>query len=164
MLYQAELHPACDLLTSIGQIGTRTGRPELKVLIIRAMRGSFATVLNCMDGRIQVPVILHLLDRFGVEYIDTITEAGIVRCLSDEIDSPQTESTLYSILISIEKHGSRQIAIVAHDDCAGNPIPAEMQQDQVRVSVMWLNEHFPHCEILGLWADADLQIQEIAQA
>lgn len=128
------------------------------------MRGSFATVLNCMDGRVQVPVILHLLDRFGVEYIDTITEAGIVRYLSDETDTSQTESTLYSILISIEKHGSRQIAIVAHDDCAGNPIPAEMQQDQVRVSVMCLKEHFPHCEILGLWADADLQIQEIAQS
>lgn len=127
------------------------------------MRGSFATVLNCMDGRVQVPVILHLLDRFGVEYIDTITEAGMVRYLSDEMKSPQTESTLHSILISIEKHGSRQIAIVAHDDCAGNPIPAEMQQDQIRVSVRRLKEHFPQCEILGLWVDEDFQVHEIAK-
>ncbi len=114
-----------------------------------------------MDGRVQVPVILHLLDRFGVEYIDTITEAGIVRYLSDETESPQTDSTMHSILISIEKHGSRQIAVVAHDDCAGNPIPAETQQDQVRMSVTRLKERFPHCEILGLWVDEDLQVQEI---
>ena len=127
------------------------------------MRGTFATVLNCMDGRVQVPVVLHLLDRFGVDYIDTITEAGMVRYLSDEMESPQTESTLHSILISIEKHGSRQIAIVAHDDCANNPIPAEMQQDQVRVSVRRLKDHFPQCEILGLWVDADFQVQETAQ-
>ena len=126
------------------------------------MRGSFATVLNCMDGRVQVPVTLHLLDRFGVDYIDTITEAGMVRYLSDEMESPQTESTLHSILISIEKHGSRQIAIVAHDDCANNPIPAEMQQDQVRVSMRRLNQHFPHCQILGLWVDEDLQVMELA--
>ena len=127
------------------------------------MRGTFATVLNCMDGRVQVPVVLHLLDRFGVDYIDTITEAGMVRYLADEMESPQTESTLHSILISIEKHGSRQIAIVAHDDCANNPIPAEMQQDQVRVSVRRLKDHFPQCEILGLWVDADFQVQETAQ-
>ncbi len=127
------------------------------------MRGSFATVLNCMDGRVQVPVVLHLLDRFGVEYIDTITEAGMVRYLSDEIESPQTESTLHSILVSIEKHGSRQIAIVAHDDCAANPIPNEMQQNQIRVSMRLLKEHFPQCELLGLWVDADFLIQEITQ-
>ncbi len=127
------------------------------------MRGTFATVLNCMDGRVQVPVVLHLLDRFGVDYIDTITEAGMVRYFSDEMESPQTESTLHSILISIEKHGSRQIAIVAHDDCAANPIPNEMQQNQIRVSMRLLKEHFPQCEILGLWVDADFQIQEIDQ-
>ena len=127
------------------------------------MRGSFATVLNCMDGRVQVPVILYLVDRFGVEYIDTITEAGMVRYLSDDIESPQTESTLHSILISIEKHGSRKIAIVAHHDCSGNPVPPERQQDQVRVSVRRLKEHFPQCEILGLWVDEDFQVQNIAQ-
>ena len=116
-----------------------------------------------MDGRIQVPVVLHLLDRFGVDYIDTITEAGMVRYFSDEMESPQTESTLHSIQISIEKHGSRQIAIVAHEDCVGNSIPAKMQQNQIRVSMRRLKEHFPQCEVLGLWVDADFLIQEIAQ-
>ena len=99
------------------------------------MPETFATVLNCMDGRVQVPVTLYLLDRFGVDHIDTITEAGIVRYLSDETDTPHTESTLHSTLVSLEKHGSRQIAVVAHDDCSGNPIPAEMQQQQIHAAV-----------------------------
>ncbi|HOP76783.1 MAG TPA: hypothetical protein PLD05_04790 [Thermogutta sp.] len=37
---------------------------------------SFATVVNCMDGRTQGPVISYLKERFGVDYVDNSTEAG----------------------------------------------------------------------------------------
>ncbi len=36
----------------------------------------FGTVINCMDGRVQLPVIAYLQKRFNVTYVDTITEAG----------------------------------------------------------------------------------------
>ena len=125
------------------------------------MNESFATVLNCMDGRVQVPVILYLLDRFGVDHIDTITEAGIVRYLSDDTNTPHAESTLHSTRVSLEKHGSRQIAVVAHADCSGNPIPPEQQQTQIRVAVENLKDHFPQCDVLGLWVDDSWQVLEI---
>ena len=128
------------------------------------MNNSFATVLNCMDGRAQVPVTLYLLERFGVDFLDTITEAGIVRYLSDETDSPHAHSTLDSIGISLNKHGSRQIAIVAHGDCAGNPIPDELQQAQVHSAMAYLKQQFPHCEIYGLWIDGHWEVHEIASS
>ena len=47
----------------------------------------FCTVINCMDGRVQLPVIDRLQDRYKVNYVDSITEAGPVRVLSDEWNS-----------------------------------------------------------------------------
>ena len=43
----------------------------------------FYTVINCMDGRVQLPVIKYLQKRFNVEYVDSITEAGPNLVLSE---------------------------------------------------------------------------------
>ena len=37
---------------------------------------SFYTTINCMDGRVQLPVISYLMERFGVQYVDAITGPG----------------------------------------------------------------------------------------
>ena len=124
----------------------------------------FATVLNCMDGRVQAPALLYLVERFGVDYVDAITEAGMVRYLSDELDSPQCRSTLDSLAISLEAHGSRQIAVVAHDDCTGNPCPADEQMRQVVEATTFVKSQFPRCEVVGLWLDDVGEVHEIASA
>jgi len=33
---------------------------------------SYCTVINCMDGRVQLPVIKYLKERFDVDYVDSI--------------------------------------------------------------------------------------------
>jgi len=40
------------------------------------MASKFATAINCMDGRCQLPVIEWMKKRYGVEYVDMITEPG----------------------------------------------------------------------------------------
>ncbi len=37
---------------------------------------SFCTTINCMDGRVQLPVIKYLQKHFNVDYVDSITEPG----------------------------------------------------------------------------------------
>ena len=37
---------------------------------------SFCTAINCMDGRVQLPVIRFLQERFKVDYVDVISEPG----------------------------------------------------------------------------------------
>ena len=116
---------------------------------------TFATALNCMDGRVQLPVNEAVCSIFGVSYVDTITEAGIVRLLSDEIDSPQAKSALQRVQISLDKHGSRAIALAAHQDCAGNPCSDRTQQEQLRRAVAFLKGQFAVCTIVGLWIGND---------
>lgn len=38
----------------------------------------FCTAINCMDGRVQLPVINYLKKHFKVNYVGSITEPGEV--------------------------------------------------------------------------------------
>ncbi len=120
----------------------------------------FATAVNCMDGRVQRPVNEAVRSLSGARYVDTITEAGVVRYLAGELEEThETQAVLMSIRVSVEQHGSRSIAIVAHDDCAGNPISNDDQKAQLAQAVAFVREHFPHCLVAGLWLGMDWVVQ-----
>jgi hypothetical protein len=96
--------------------------------------GRFAAVINCMDGRTQSPVSEWMKREYGVDYVDTITEPGPVRILAEAADAPALDSIRRRLTISVTKHGSRRVAIVAHADCAGNPVDKRTQLSQLRVA------------------------------
>ncbi len=122
---------------------------------------TFATAINCMDGRVQLPVITYLQDRFDAEYIDTITEPGPIRILAEQSDQSQLASILSRIEISIQKHGSRHIAIIGHHDCAGNPVSKEKQIGQIHKAVAFIRQEYPKVEVMGIWIDEKWRIHEI---
>ena len=116
---------------------------------------NFVTAVNCMDGRVQLPVLEAVRSMFDVAYVDSITEAGIVKYLSDKTESEQTKSILERVAISVEKHGSRAIAVAAHSDCAGNFVDNETQKAQLHQAVEFLRAQFPTCKVIGLWVGSD---------
>ncbi len=125
---------------------------------------TFATVLNCMDGRVQLLASAAVRAAFGVAYVDTITHPGIVRYVSDQTDTPETATMLANVRISINKHGSRAIAVAAHDHCAGNPVSDDAQKAQLGRGVRFLAAQFPDCEIVGLWVSVAGTTETIALA
>jgi carbonic anhydrase len=120
----------------------------------------FCTAVNCMDGRVQIPVIRYLQERFGAEYVDTITEPGPNRILAEADDSEMVQSILRRVHISVEKHASLGIAVVGHYDCAGNPAPEEVQKMHLQKAVERLRKHFAQ-PVIGLWVDASWRVHEI---
>ena len=122
---------------------------------------SFYTAINCMDGRVQLPVINYLKDRFKAEYIDSVTEAGPVLYLAEKTDSQQTKSILKRIDISINNHKSKGIAVVAHHDCAGNPADDQTQISQLRQAINFLAGRYANVEITGLWVGSNFSVTEI---
>ncbi len=122
---------------------------------------TFATALNCMDGRVQLPVNDAVRSIFGVTCVDTITEPGIVKFLSDETDAPETSIALANIKISLDNHGSQGIAIAAHDDCAGNQLSEAAQKEQLARAVAFLKTHFPTTKIVGLWLGLDWKVETV---
>ena len=119
---------------------------------------SFCTVINCMDGRTQLPVNEFLRKEFDVEYVDTITEPGPVRILAEDQSSFLADSILNRIDVSINKHKSIAIAVVTHYDCAGNPVDKEKQFEQLKLAIKFLKEKYPKTELLGLWVDSAWEV------
>jgi hypothetical protein len=107
-----------------------------------------------MDGRIQLPVNEYLRNELGVEYVDTVTEPGPVRILADEPDSESAQAILHRVDISTNKHDSHCVAIVAHEDCAGDPVCEEVQREQLDRAVRFVAGRYPSVCVLGLWVDA----------
>ena len=122
---------------------------------------AFCTVINCMDGRVQLPVISYLRERFGVEYVDDVTEAGPVRLLSTPDGGAAAQSIRDRVTVSVERHQSRGLAVVAHHDCAGNPVTQAEQEQQLRASLRLLREWFPAVPAVGLWVDEHWQVREV---
>lgn len=121
---------------------------------------TFGTVLTCIDGRIQRVVSDFLMTRFGVANIDTITRAGIIKHLTSSYD-PVTNSIVDDLDTSIEVHDSYQIALVAHRECAGNPVDDERQRGQLKNAVEHFTRRYPAQEVIGLWLGTNWAIEVI---
>jgi carbonic anhydrase len=124
---------------------------------------TFATAICCMDGRIQLPVLEYLSARFGVKYIDNITYAGPVGLAPTTTDSPAVESIFRLVDISMRVHDSKGLAVVAHHDCAGNPVSESVQLEQLKAWMEQLDQTFPDVEVIGLWLDEDFQVHAYPQ-
>lgn len=122
---------------------------------------SFYTAINCIDGRVQLPVINYLKARFKVDYIDSVTEPGPVLYLVKKTDSEQTKSIFLRTDISVNNHNSTGIAIIAHHDCAGNPVDDQIQIAQLAPAAGFLASHYPNVDIIGLWVDSNFSVTEI---
>jgi len=121
----------------------------------------FATAINCIDGRTQLPVIAYLKEKCKVDYVDMATEAGPVKILADCMDKVLTDSIKRRVEISITKHRSRHIAVVGHFDCAGNPVSKEIQIKQILKSIKIVPSWNFKAQVLGLWIDENWTVHEI---
>ena len=120
----------------------------------------FGTVINCMDGRTQISVNEYLRQKFGLNFVDTITEAGPVHIVAKGESDPLWISVKSRLDISVNKHGSRVIAIVAHHDCAGNPVDKMTQFSELTTAAAFLRRHYPECQVIKIWVGDDWQVEE----
>jgi len=121
----------------------------------------FCTVVNCMDGRVQLPVIQYLQQRFDVRYVDSITEAGPTLILAKRNNDALVQGILERVRISMERHNSVGIAVVGHQDCAGNPAPYKDQLTHIEDSVWFLRSQYEGAKVIGLWVDGDWRVHEV---
>jgi carbonic anhydrase len=123
-------------------------------------RERFAAVINCMDGRIQTRTIDQLMTRFGARHIDNITSTGAVQHLDGTV-TPTGEGLLRSLAVSIDAHDTTQVAVVAHSQCAGNPVSDAKQKEQLRKAIVVVAERFPELEVIGLFLDPRIGFERI---
>ena len=123
--------------------------------------GEFATAINCMDGRTQLPVFEYLKDNFAVDFVDMITEPGPNKILADDKDKTLVNSIRRRVEISVNKHQSKIIAVVGHYDCAGNPADKDEQEKQISIAINRIKQWNLGVELIGLWVDQSLSAAKV---
>jgi hypothetical protein len=121
----------------------------------------FATVINCIDGRTQLPVINYMKSQYNVEYVDLITEPGPVKAIAEPRNAFQVYSIQQRMLLSQEKHGSQHLGVVAHHDCLTNPVERAKQLEQLGQSLDYIRLWGFRGAVVGLWVDENWEVQEV---
>jgi|SRR5690625_1606744 len=120
----------------------------------------YVTAINCMDGRVQLPVINWMKEQFSAEYVDMITEPGPNKILlygsSEEINRIKEK-----IKISHERHESKVVAVVGHYDCAGHPISRERKIEKIIHSVDLIDSWEFDMQVLGLYVNDKWEVEVI---
>lgn len=122
-------------------------------------KGKFVTAINCMDGQVQLPVIEFLKSEFKADYVDMITEPGPDGLPAESgADRSVVEQIINRVGISVEKHGSKVVAITAHHDCAGNPVSKDEHIAHLRQAIATIKSWGFDVEIIALWIDDNWQV------
>jgi len=124
----------------------------------------FCTAINCMDGRVQLPVITYLQERFRAEYVDLITEPGPNLILAGQENAVAIQSILQRLKISLECHHSVGVAVVGHHGCAGNPAGRDDQIVQIQEAIRFLRQRHEAIPIIGLWVDESWEVHEVVDS
>jgi hypothetical protein len=121
----------------------------------------FVTAINCMDGRVQLPVIEWLKNQYVVDYVDMITEPGPIKILAENTPRPLIDSLRSRVEVSVLKHASSCIAVVGHMDCAGNPVGKEIQIQQIIASIKRIRDWKLPIPVIGLWVNEHWTVERV---
>ena len=121
----------------------------------------FVTAINCMDGRVQLPVIDWMKKQYAADFVDMITEPGPNKILAEKKPGSCIDSIKKRVEISVLKHASKIIAITGHYDCAGNPVEKETQLLQISTSVKTIKSWGFDALVIGLWVDDHWTVHKI---
>ncbi|QVK21354.1 hypothetical protein KHQ82_03260 [Mycoplasmatota bacterium] len=119
------------------------------------------TAINCIDGRIQLPVIEYLKKEYKADFVDMVTEAGPNKILSENSDKYLVESIKARVELSLTRNESKLIAIVGHYDCKANPSIRDKQIIQIREAVTKVKEWAFDVPVIGLWVGDNWIASEI---
>ena len=123
----------------------------------------FATAINCIDGRTQIPVINYMKENYEVDFVDMITEPGVDKIISEGKDNAVLSAIRKKVGISIDKHFSRVIAVVGHYDCAGNPVSEEEHIRQISDAVDIVKSWWSDVKVVGLWINSRWEAEKIKE-
>ncbi|CUT05220.1 carbonic anhydrase [Candidatus Chrysopegis kryptomonas] len=120
----------------------------------------FATAINCIDGRTQVPVIEFLKQNYNVDFVDLITFPGVDGVLTSNRNDV-IELIKRNVEISIKAHASNLVVISGHYDCAGNPVDENTHIKQILNAVEKIKQWGFDVEVKGLWIDENWKVKEL---
>ena len=118
--------------------------------------GKFVTSVSCMDGRIQVPLNKWIKENYQSDYVDTITEPGVDKNITNVAESIRTK-----VAISVNAHKSDLVVVSGHYDCAANPVSDEEHVSQIKNAVGVISSWNLGVKVIGVWVDGSWNVTPV---
>jgi hypothetical protein len=123
----------------------------------------FGTAIACIDGRMQQPMSLWLQARYGLDYVDVVSEPGPDKLLAEGEHDP-IAAVRAKVSLSVVAHASTLVAVCGHHDCAANPASVEEHWMQIRAAVHQVRSWGLAADVLGLWINYLWQVEIIERS
>ena len=116
---------------------------------------AFFTSVGCMDGRVQESIAMFGRQKFGAQFPDTITEAGLVgKLASGQIEQSLIDSLKFKIVnVSVGKHHSKGIIVHGHQDCAGHPVDDDLQRQQTKQAAEFVSSLVSNISVVPVFVE-----------
>jgi hypothetical protein len=121
----------------------------------------FVTAINCIDGRAHYPVRNWLKASFDAEFVDRITEPGADKALAGG-PADVIEAIKQKVLISVNAHSSKIVAVVGHHDCAANPVSEAQHKQDIGEAVATVKSWNLPVQVVGLWVNSEWQVEVVS--
>lgn len=124
----------------------------------------FALAITCLDGRVQRPVVEYLRRKYGVDYVDLITEPGPEHALTEPTRARVQAAIHRNAKFSVDGHDAELIAVTAHDDCLGNSADIETRLRQLKAAQAVVSGWDLGVDVVALWVHGTGKVEEAATA
>lgn len=125
------------------------------------MPPSYNIVVNCVDGRVQIPVLEWMKRHLDGDLVHSITEPGPDAALA-EGDRVGRIRPIVELLT--ENTRVAAVAVAAHHDCLGNPVDEAEHRAQVRRAAEEVASWGLVDRVLGLWVDGNWEVSVVCEA
>jgi len=124
---------------------------------------TFATAINCIDGRAQRPVSDWLKIYAHADYVDVVTMPGPDKVLSSGV-SPQSEIIREHVDVSVNAHNSAVVAVAGHHECAAFPVLRDEHLVAIRQAVTVVASWGYAVRVVGLYVNAQWLVEQVADS
>jgi hypothetical protein len=123
-------------------------------------RAMFGTAINCIDGRVQIPVITWMREMLSLVYVDLVTQPGADGVLArdaglaEQMIRPRVE-------LSVNRHASPVVVVAGHYDCLANPVDEAEHRANLVTAIATLQTWELKVKLLALWVNQAWQVEVI---
>jgi hypothetical protein len=122
--------------------------------------GTFATVVNCIDGRAQEPVSDWTKIHCQASFVDTITTLGSDKLISAGPHA-KVDHIREAVTFSVNTRKSGAVVVAGHYDCPANPASADGHREQIRAAVAVIRSWGLPVRVAGLWVNEWWQVEVV---
>ncbi len=122
--------------------------------------GTFATTVNCIDGRAQGPVSDWIKIHCQASFVDTITTPGPDKLISGGPHS-KVDHIREAVEVSVNAHNSGAVVVAGHYGCAANEVSDDVHKEQIRAAVAVIRSWGLPVRVAGLWINEWWQVEVV---